>query len=222
MSMHHNEICTCPQCGKNSEFTVWSSIDIQENPEMKGRVESLEAFTFVCPHCGQRQLIDYNFLYNDGDNRLMIYQVVDDEGETAARRSFGGRGISALKSFLPYTFRIVRSLDELLEKMRIAGAGLDDRIIELFKVLAMRQAAALYPEFHGSEGWFIQNGEGKWIIHLIDGEADQALDVDYEDSFRELYGAVAREYKIELDEKSKDVFVIDQAWAEEFVKTVMT
>ena len=100
-------------------------------------------------------------------------------------------------------------------------AGLDDRIIALLKLLAERQVEAQYPEFHTTGCYFIRDEEGKFIIHLIDDGTNEALNVDYEASFAELYETLRNEFSKELEEQSKDVPVIDKAWAVSFLDAVM-
>lgn len=50
---------TCPSCGKDSDFTVWESINTMLDPEMKAKVRDGSAFTFECPHCGAEVQVEY-------------------------------------------------------------------------------------------------------------------------------------------------------------------
>ena len=150
----------------------------------------------------------------------MIYHAADETGEETARQAFK-QAMAVLHDAAHYVCRIVHSFDEMLEKLRIADAGLDDRIIALLKLLAERQVEAQYPEFHVTGCYFIRDEEGKFIIHLIDDGTNEALNVDYEASFAELYETLRNEFSKELEEQSKDVPVIDKAWAVSFLDAVM-
>lgn len=220
MSRFHEEEITCPQCGKTSQFKVWDSISTQEDEHIKDAVQSLEAFTLNCPHCGYNHLISYNFLYHDMDGAVMIYHAADEKGEETAQQAFK-QAMAVLHGAAHYMCRIVHSFAELLEKLRISDAGLDDRIIELLKLLAERQVEAQYSDFHVMGCYFIRNEEGKFIIHLIDDSTNQALNVDYEASFSELYEKLQDEFRKELEELTQDVPVIDKNWAVKFLETVM-
>lgn len=220
MSRFHEEEITCPQCGKPSPFTVWDSINPQMNGEMKADVQSMEAFTFHCPHCGYTHLISYNFLYHNMDKAIMLYHAADETGEQTAQQAFK-QAMAVLQNAAHYVCRIVHSFDELLEKIRIAEAGLDDRRVELLKLLAERQVEAQYPEFHAMGAYFIQDEDGKYIIHLIDDSTNEALNVDYEASFSTLYESLGHEFGRELDEMTQDVPVIDRRWAVHFLEAVM-
>ena len=59
MSMQHQEEITCPACQTKGNFTVWDRLDIQDNPEMKDSIASLEVFQYHCPHCGATVNVDY-------------------------------------------------------------------------------------------------------------------------------------------------------------------
>lgn len=220
MSRFHEEEITCPQCGKTSRFKVWDSVNTQTDEDMKAAVRSLEAFTMHCPHCGYEHVVSYNFLYHDMEEAVMIYHAADETGEETARQAFK-QAMAVLHDAAHYVCRIVHSFDEMLEKLRIADAGLDDRIIALLKLLAERQVEAQYPEFHTTGCYFIRDEEGKFIIHLIDDTTNEALNVDYEASFAELYETLRNEFGKELEEQSKDVPVIDKAWAVLFLDAVM-
>ena len=220
MSRFHEEEITCPQCGKTSRFKVWDSVNTQTDEDMKAAVRSLEAFTMHCPHCGYEHVVSYNFLYHDMDEAVMIYHAADEQGEKTAQQAFK-QAMTVLHDAAHYVCRIVHSFDEMLEKLRIADAGLDDRIIALLKLLAERQVEAQYPEFHTTGCYFIRDEEGKFIIHLIDDGTNEALNVDYEASFAELYETLRNEFSKELEEPSKDVPVIDKAWAVSFLDAVM-
>ena len=73
MSMQHQEEITCPACQTKGNFTVWDRLDIQDNPEMKDSIASLEVFQYHCPHCGATVNVDYGFLYHDKDRHFIVF-----------------------------------------------------------------------------------------------------------------------------------------------------
>ena len=75
MSRHSVEKITCPKCGKESEFIVWSSINTVLDPEMYEKVRNWEAFAFRCSDCGHVAGVDYGFLYHQMNDEMMIYYV---------------------------------------------------------------------------------------------------------------------------------------------------
>ena len=60
----------CPNCGKESTFEMWISVNTQQHPEMKQAVRDRSAFVFKCPECGVETPVDYGFLYHDPDQQV--------------------------------------------------------------------------------------------------------------------------------------------------------
>ena len=101
------------------------SVDALVNPEEKERVKSGELFLWHCPECGCANLICRPFLYHDPQERLMI--LLTDADIKAEELPEG------------YTGRIVRSAGDLIEKIKIFDAGLDDVAIEMCKFVSLRE-----------------------------------------------------------------------------------
>lgn len=57
MSRHSMEKITCPKCGCESDFMIWSSINTVLDPEMFAKVRTGEAFAFTCPECVIQQVL---------------------------------------------------------------------------------------------------------------------------------------------------------------------
>ncbi len=139
MSKERIETITCPTCGKRSEFTIWESINTMIDPQMKAAVRDLSAFQFTCPKCGDTAQIDYGFLYHQMEDKIMIQYAPTDEYAEQFKQQISffrnGNLPGIMKTILTdnYLIRMVRSKNELLEKLAIFDAGLDDRIIEIYK-----------------------------------------------------------------------------------------
>lgn len=110
---------TCARCAAAYTVERPQSVDAAADPELKEKVRSGELFTAACPHCGTVGLLKIPFLYHDPAERLMI--VLTDAPVNAEAMPEG------------YTGRIVRSVGELMEKVKIFDAGLDDLVIEMCK-----------------------------------------------------------------------------------------
>ncbi|MBO4522897.1 MAG: CpXC domain-containing protein, partial [Methanomicrobium sp.] len=70
--MEHSEKITCPDCGAESDFVIWQSINTMIDPETKAKVLSGEIFRFKCPKCGSETNIMYDCLYHQMEDKLMI------------------------------------------------------------------------------------------------------------------------------------------------------
>ena len=110
---------TCARCGAEHTAEVPQSVNVAASPELKERVRNGSFFTWSCPHCGAVNLLKFPFLYHDPQEHLML--VLTDAPVNAEGVPEG------------YTGRLVRSVGELIEKINIFDAGLDDLTIELCK-----------------------------------------------------------------------------------------
>lgn len=119
---------TCPRCKNVGEFVTWQSLNVDLNPKEKEKLLSGELTTFTCGKCGHSAEVAYPLLYHDMSRQLMIYLL--HRGETQDID-----GLEMGKMMKGYRLRRVRSRNELLEKVKIFEAGLDDRALELFKVV---------------------------------------------------------------------------------------
>ena len=56
MSIINEALAPCSKCGQQTKVTVYRSINISENPELKAKVKDGSLFLWECPHCGQVNL----------------------------------------------------------------------------------------------------------------------------------------------------------------------
>lgn len=107
-----------------------------------------------------------------------------------------------------YLIRVVRSQNELIEKIRIFDAGLDDRIIELFKLYVY---AAFLNDSHDSEKvetlFFREDGKS-YVQVNADGKYQGISEMT-----DEVYNQMVDEYKRVLPDIRKDGLCIDRRWA---------
>ena len=150
MSQSAMQEITCPKCGKKTYFLVWDSINTMKNPEMKEKVRNDEAFRFHCPECGASALLNYNFLYHQQEDKVLIYVSADGEDASDMARILDQRG----NAFDGYRKRIVRSYNAFKEKLLILDAGFDDRIVEIIKSSVWDNVEAHYKDKKIDEIYF--------------------------------------------------------------------
>ena len=73
MSITATALAPCSKCGEKSEITVYKSINVSENPELKEKIRNGSLFLWKCPHCGQANLARYESLYHDPEKKIMIW-----------------------------------------------------------------------------------------------------------------------------------------------------
>ena len=115
----------CGRCGKLHRMEFEGSVDALASPEAKEKVKSGEYFVWRCPECGCVNLVHGPFLYHDPQERLMI--LLTDAPVKAKGLPEG------------YTGRIVSSAGDLIEKIKIFDAGLDDVAVEMCKFVTLRE-----------------------------------------------------------------------------------
>ena len=130
---------SCSHCGSQTETTEYQSINVAQNPELKARVLDGSLFVWECPYCGTRNLARYQTLYHDPSARLMIWLLPEDYemplGVEDAVRQLDG-----------YTLRRVSEAGELIEKVKIFDAGLEDTVMEICKWVTRQELAVKAPE----------------------------------------------------------------------------
>lgn len=62
----------CDKCGKEYEATMWHSVNVDLNPELRVKYLDNSLFNFKCPHCGNEQYIVYPVLYHDMKHNFMV------------------------------------------------------------------------------------------------------------------------------------------------------
>lgn len=215
MSQNSLEKITCPQCGKESSFTVWQSVNTDLDPEMKAAVKDLSIFRFTCPHCGYSAMVDYGMLYHQMRDKIMIQYAESDERVEEAKSFFSGESpqgklmsLFGSSVYDGYLIRIVRSINELREKIEIFDAGLDDRIIEIYKTFLRIMAAESYPKAKNIQMLFFQKDRRNFIQVIADGETVRTMEL-----ISEVYDGLKEEFLPVLPDIRKDELIIDKDYA---------
>ena len=133
--MSAKALVKCSACGKTYEVETLPAVNTAQQPELKAAVKDGSLFLKECPHCAQSNLVLYPFLYHDPSARLLAWLLpegVYDESAVA-------RMADQLNSLQDYILRRVATPGELIEKIGIADASLDDRVIELCKYVTRQE-----------------------------------------------------------------------------------
>jgi hypothetical protein len=120
----------CPSCGLEQDCQLLQSINTRDQPEAKQRLLAGELNVHVCA-CGKRMPLAVQLLYHDPDASYFCHVVPGgDDAMAEATEAFRQSGAGG-------TQRLVPSLNALVEKVKLLDAGLDDRAIEMVKVLLL-------------------------------------------------------------------------------------
>lgn len=204
----------CPKCGMKSPFMLWESINTVLNTQMKAAVRDGSVFCFECPKCGHKVNVNYEMVYHQMEDQIMICCVFDNTAGLATRLfSSGDEDIAFMDLKLEgYIHRIVTNQKELIEKLAIFDAGLDDRIIELYKIKVLEKVSSNCPELKDTNAFFIRENETNKIV-VTSSKGDL-----YKSKLRtDLYENLVWNYGNRLGEIRGSGPVVNRAWAEELV-----
>ena len=115
----------CLHCSKSFEPQLPPTVNVGSQPELKASVLSGEFFLRKCPHCGDLNLVKGDFLYLDPGKELLV--------------CMSERTLNAAGEVPGYACRQVSSVGELIEKIKIFDAGLDDVAIEMCKLVTAQE-----------------------------------------------------------------------------------
>ena len=131
MTRLSTEELVCPECNLEQEFTVYNSVNVTLNPDYKEDLINGELTVFTCDACGHQIEIVYPILNHDMENQLMIY--LDPDGQLDLNGIENKQFMFGTLLDESYRYRIVSTREELVEKIYIFEAGLDDKPIEMLK-----------------------------------------------------------------------------------------
>lgn len=142
MSISEKQTIKCPACGEISDLTVWESITADDSPDLKSDLLAGKINIFRCA-CGQKALFPSPILYTDDAKKLVVsFSPQTDDAEK--RKLFeeikkSSRESGELENYAGYNLRFVTSYNELLEKILIFDNNLDDKVLEVIKLLVLAQ-----------------------------------------------------------------------------------
>lgn len=136
-----NYIIRCPKCRHDQTVQLYESINVKTSPELKQKLMANQLNTVTCEQCALTFRVDKPLLYHDPGKRFMIYQIPVSGNNTAenSERQFTdslGRLSSLMpKDIQPPDVSLVLSRTELVERIFLRDAELNERIIEYIKYM---------------------------------------------------------------------------------------
>ena len=222
MSEITKQTIACPKCGKMIPIDVWDSIDIPYDIEQKEKVLKNTFFKATCEDCKISFPIAYKCLYNDMEQKFLIWlapRLEEEEKAEVAEYNEKLKTDNRLRLAQGgYTYRIVRNDNELREKVLIFDEGLDDRYIETMKLVyvpAFKKNIAKDSKILGLYFDKKSSGEGyQWVL-IFDNKKPVIADINmdiYEDMKDKLHDLV--------EEKTGEGFIqISAPWAMDVMQT---
>ncbi|MBR4977685.1 MAG: CpXC domain-containing protein [Bacteroidales bacterium] len=167
MSIINEALAPCTNCGQQQKITVYRSINIADNPELKDKVKDGSLFLWECPHCKQVNLAKYETLYHDPDAKLMVWLIPSGEISETQMQAI----TMHTKAMGGYTLRRVNDMGSLMEKVLIRDAELDDVVIEMVKYVTKLEMVQKTVDQEKKEEFL----SGKFHFYRAQGEGDEKL-----------------------------------------------
>lgn len=189
----------CPKCYKELEVDIWDKVEIPYDAQQKERVMKNTFFQAECTACHTLVPMIYDCEYNDLERKYMIWIVPKLLDSEKARIMSYNKRLETDKTLKlaqgGYRYRIVRTANELREKIFIFDEGLDDRFIETMKlayVPVIRKNIA--DDNKILDIFFDKNASGKyqWVV-IFDKRQPMVLNIDmniYHDMKEKLWDVV--------------------------------
>jgi hypothetical protein len=130
----------CPKCQQDQSVQLYESINAQTSPELKKQLMANQVNAVTCEQCAMTFWVDKPLLYHDPGRRFMIYQIpmgenAVDDGERQFTESLGRLSGLMPKDIQAPDVSLVFSRTELVERIFLRDAGLNERIIEYIKYM---------------------------------------------------------------------------------------
>jgi hypothetical protein len=185
----------CTRCGQPVDAVLHRSFVIEDEASLAAIVEQ-RFHVLECGGCGETRAFEADFLVTNGPRDLFV-QVITRDDQVAGmidtmREMLQGPGVHA---------RIVASRNDLVEKVKLWKAGLDDVAMEVAKHFLRIQLKDL----DGKTSRFFERVEGDELLFavLIPGEPVRGMKLPlqvYENIRRELRTATYAS-ELEVDER---------------------
>ena len=185
----------CPACALEADVPITQSINAREKPELKARLLTGDFNLLACERCGKRTQLETSLSFHDPDREYFCVATPGNDalGE-AALGEVGNIG----------TRRLVPSKNALVEKVKILDADLDDRVVEVLKVLLLAS-----------------RGDDINSVLLFERADDTTLTWLLLDDKQILSSPRSAYAKLASTLKPSDDLRIDRAWAVEAARAMM-
>ncbi len=202
---------TCAECGHTGTYVMRTLIDTAKDKDAINKILDARWFTYTCPKCKERTIVTHTCLFHDTERKVLI--ALADSEEDYEKISGWMKGTyqkdeleqALLNMMRGSDCRLVRNLHEFQEKVLLHVLGMDDRVIEMCKVMTEMILVQNQMISHVEHIYF--NTDGDEYIFMIDtGEEDMA-------STKLPKGMVKDVTKMIADMKPTASFVIDRTWA---------
>ena len=209
MSMERKEMIACPECGQTQDFIVWQTLNGDMNPKEKQQLLDGTLFRFECSKCGHKSNVAYGMLYHDMTNQAMVYYVDEESVEQTIEMMADAENKMGI-GMPGYRKRIVTDQNALREKAIIFEYGLDDRVIEIIKLIYLANVSEQFSDAKIKEVYFLVD-DGKYILEFV-GENPLRAEIH-----ANMYDGIKADFAERLEAEGDKEPIINIGWASVFL-----
>lgn len=226
MARYDIEKITCPSCGKTFPVKIYDRIDVKRDPKLKKKVIHGTMFAEHCPHCGEKIRMVYDAMYADPVYRITIALAATDDfykqavKEMEKENALRNAKDDIVRDYLnEATLRIVRDDMQLAEKVLIFDNDLDDRVIELLRLVHLTSQQATNPEVTDMLFNIGQTRDGHTQMCFLPMIGRDIVNTPIVLSNLN-YSRTADKYYHALQEYKESDLEVNRAWAEKFFASI--
>ncbi len=151
MSQQSEYPIRCPKCGHEQGVALYDAISVKEEPALRAQLMENRLNAVTCAACGFGFRVEKNLVYSDPDRKVLVFLVPVAASDYARGEEQFVALLGDLSRLLPDdvhapSVHLVFSRTELVERIFLLEAGLDERLIEYIKyTLYTRNANRLDP-----------------------------------------------------------------------------
>ncbi|MGN0475269.1 MAG: CpXC domain-containing protein [Acutalibacteraceae bacterium] len=209
-------VIKCPQCQADVKVEQPASINVQNNPEYKALILTGKLFQKTCPHCGQGIQVVSRIAYHDMEKRLMLYfRPITSKEEL---KSFDYEAIrSAIEDNFKapnYSIRVVTTVNELMEKIKIAEFGLNDGVIEIAKFVYFDIFSKQFSGIGVINIYYERRDDKDALIFFCDDGTTRSIAID-----RKIYDSISKKFSEVVNAiNTSRVCMVGRDWAIRVIK----
>ncbi|MBU4459164.1 MAG: CpXC domain-containing protein [Verrucomicrobia bacterium] len=138
MSIARTYPIRCPKCQAEAGFELYDSVNVAEDPELRDALMGNRLNSLECPSCQFRFRVDKPLLYIDPIRGFAVWWT--DEGTAQPEKAAEEyrrmqASLQEAPGHLDLKLQLVYERVELIERIFLIEAGLDERVIEYIKYL---------------------------------------------------------------------------------------
>ena len=140
MSQQQEYQILCPQCGHEMKVALYDAVNVQAEPGLRDALMENRLNAVHCDACRFVFRVDKPLLYNDPGRNVLVYWFPTSEEQYDDGVGKFQETVSQMSSLIPDDLHmpeihLVFSRTELVERVFLLEAGLDERIIEYVKYM---------------------------------------------------------------------------------------